>query len=72
MVIAPEILGKSRYNQTNTARSLPDNFGLFGVFPPQDVQLMAKDNDLSLQAFMRLEAAPDIPQQKVYEVQHRI
>ena len=31
-VIAPAILGKSWYSQTNKARSLPDNFGLFGAF----------------------------------------
>ena len=33
---------------------------------------MAKNDNLSLQAFMRLEAAPDISQQKVYEACHRI
>jgi hypothetical protein len=43
-----------------------------GGFSPQDVHLMAQNNNLSLQALMRLEATPDISQQKVYWARHRI
>jgi hypothetical protein len=60
MVTAPATRRNNRYSQANKAQSLPDNLGLFGV-----VQLMAKNNDLSLQAFVRLEATPEISHQKV-------
>ena len=40
--------------------------------PLQNVQLMAKDNDLGLQAFTRLKAAPNVTGKKVKEPWHRV